>query len=176
MSEKTLVAVDGSQHMQQTLKKAIANTREAGAELIILHVITPHELTQEELDFAEKKCGEKFMHLVRGDFLPAFQIEDEAERKYIGDYVNARSIFPRVYGEEILRQAKKTATEQGIENIRTIMKEGDVAGVILDTAREENVDMIVIGRHGHNRIAEFFLGSIAQKVIQHANCSVLAVE
>ncbi len=42
MSEKILVAVDGSQHTKKTLAKAIELAHKDQAELIIIHVSTPH--------------------------------------------------------------------------------------------------------------------------------------
>ncbi len=176
MSKKILVAVDGSEHMKRTLAKAIETADNDQAELIIMHVITPHALTDEEIAYAEKRCGEKFKHLVRGDYLPAFQVDDNAERKYIGDYVKARKIFQKVYGEDILKQALEQGEKAGLANMRTIVETGDVAKMVLETARKENVDLIVIGRRGHGRIVEFFLGSIAQKILQYADRTVLAVE
>ncbi len=176
MSGKILVAVDGSQHTKQTLAKAIETARKDEAELIILHVNTPHFLTKEELDFAEKRCGEKFKHLVGGDYLPAFQTDEKSSRKYFGDYEKARAIFQTVYGEDTVKQAVEQAEKAGISAVRSILEDGDVAKVVLDVAKQENVDLIVVGRRGHGRIAEFFLGSVAQKILQYADRSVLTVE
>ena len=176
MGGKILVAVDGSEHMSQTLKNAIETARKDEAELIILHVNTPHVLTKEELDYAEKQCGDKFRRLVSGASLPAFPTDDKSEQKSIGDYVKARELFQKVYGEDILKQATKQAEKADLAAVRSILEEGDVAKVVLDVAQKENVDLIVVGRRGHGRIAEFFLGSIAQKILQHADRSVLTVE
>ncbi len=176
MSGKILVAVDGSKHTTQTLAKAIETARKDDAELIILHVNTPHFLTQGELDYAEKRCGEKFRHLVGGDYLPAFQTDKKSERKYFGDYEKARSIFQKVYGEDTVKQAVEQAEKAGIAAVRSILQEGDVAKVVLDVAANEDVDLIIVGRRGHGRIAEFFLGSTAHKILQHADRSVLTVK
>ncbi len=176
MGGKILVAVDGSQHTGQTLEKAIDAARRDDAELIILHVNTPHVLTDDELEYAEKRCGEKFRRLVSGASLPEFPTDDKSERKYIGDYMKSREIFQRVYGEDILKQSVEQAEKAGLSAVRSLSQTGDVAKVVLDVAKEENVDLIVIGRRGHSRIAEFFLGSIAQKILQYADRSVLTVE
>ena len=176
MNEKILVAVDGSQHTQKTLKKAIETAHKEEAELIILHVNSPHFLTEEELDYAEQRCGEKFRHLVGGDYLPAFPTDDKSERKYIGDYERARTIFQKVYGEDVVKQAVEQAKKAGIAAVRSLLEKGDVAKIVLDVAKKEDVNLIVVGRRGHSRVAEFFLGSVAQKILQHADRSVLTVE
>jgi len=176
MSGKILVAVDGSKNTDKTLKKAIEAARKEEAELIILHVNTPHILSEDELAYAEERCGEKFKRLVSGASLPAFTTDDKSERKYIGDYVKARQIFQKVYGEDILKQGVDQAKKAGLEAVRSLNEEGDVAKIVLDVAKKENVDLIVVGRRGHGRIAEFFLGSVAQKILQYADRSVLTVE
>jgi nucleotide-binding universal stress UspA family protein len=49
---------------------------------------------------------------------------------------------------------------------------GSPAWEILDRAQEANADLIVVGSHGHTAIGRFFLGSISQKVLSEAACSV----
>ena len=176
MGRKILVAVDGSTHMARTMKKAVDSARKEEAELLILHVIAPHVLSEEEIDFAEERCGKKFGKMVSGAALPAFPVEDEAERKYIGDYVKSRKIFQKVYGEDILQRAVEMAEAEGFSKVQTILEKGNVAKTVLDIAKRNDVDLIIIGRRGHNRLAEFFLGSTAQTILQYADRSVLAVE
>lgn len=45
---------------------------------------------------------------------------------------------------------------------------------IIDAAKEKNIDLIVIGRHGRHGIFRL-LGSTANAVLHHAPCDVLAV-
>ncbi len=176
MSGVTVVAVDGSKHTEHTLQKAIEVAQKNDEDLVIVHVTTPHVLGPEELEYAEKRCGDKFKSLVRGDFLPDFPTDNESERKYIGDYVRAREIFQKVYGEDILKRAREQAEKAGLTNIKTVLETGDVAQVVLDIAKKHDAGLIVVGRHGHGRIREFFLGSTAQKILQQADRTVLAVE
>jgi nucleotide-binding universal stress UspA family protein len=49
------------------------------------------------------------------------------------------------------------------------------ARAILDYAREARVDAIVVGTHGRGRVAQFFMGSVAENVVRHAPCPVLTV-
>ncbi len=64
----------------------------------------------------------------------------------------------------------------GITTVRSLIKEGDVAKTVLDIAQKEQVDLIIVGRRGHGRVATFFLGSVAHKIIQYADRSVLMVD
>jgi universal stress protein A len=46
---------------------------------------------------------------------------------------------------------------------------------ITDAARTSNVDLIVIATHGYTGVAHVFMGSTAERVVRHAQCSVLVV-
>jgi nucleotide-binding universal stress UspA family protein len=49
------------------------------------------------------------------------------------------------------------------------------ARAILDYAGEEHVDAIVVGTHGRSTVAQFFMGSVAERIVRHASCPVLTV-
>ncbi|MEX0717529.1 MAG: universal stress protein [Planctomycetaceae bacterium] len=46
---------------------------------------------------------------------------------------------------------------------------------IIRYAREQEIDLIVMGTHGHTGLAHVFLGSVAEKVVRKAPCPVLTV-
>ncbi|MBW4442002.1 MAG: universal stress protein [Plectolyngbya sp. WJT66-NPBG17] len=47
---------------------------------------------------------------------------------------------------------------------------------IRTVAQQWKADLIILGRHDHSAITEFFTGSVSNDVIHHANCSVLVVK
>lgn len=53
--------------------------------------------------------------------------------------------------------------------------EGEVRSTILDIADQEHADWIVLGSHGRTGLRRFALGSVAESVVRHANCSVTVV-
>jgi nucleotide-binding universal stress UspA family protein len=53
---------------------------------------------------------------------------------------------------------------------------GDAQTVLVDTARSENADLVVVGSRGASGFGKLFLGSIASHVVMHAPCSVLVVK
>lgn len=53
-----------------------------------------------------------------------------------------------------------------------IIKEGSPAKEIVNTAHELDVDLIVIGSSGKSGFDRFLMGSVADKVIKSAKCSV----
>jgi len=46
---------------------------------------------------------------------------------------------------------------------------------IIRYCRRVNIDLIVLGTHGHSALASMLLGSVAEKVVRKAPCAVLTV-
>ena len=63
----------------------------------------------------------------------------------------------------------------GIE-VEAQVREGYPATVIVEEAESRGADLIVLGTHGHTGIKHLLLGSIAERVVQHAHCPVLTVK
>ncbi|MDL1970039.1 MAG: universal stress protein [Candidatus Desulfofervidaceae bacterium] len=76
-----------------------------------------------------------------------------------------------------VEEAKSFVKEQGIDDVKGIILSGiPVAEGILKTAQEEKIDIITIGSRGLTGLTKFMLGSVAQKVVTHATCSVFVVK
>lgn len=56
--------------------------------------------------------------------------------------------------------------------VRRLLLKGDPAREIVQTARDEKVDLIVISTHGHGMLYRFLLGSVAAKVLHDSDCPV----
>ena len=52
---------------------------------------------------------------------------------------------------------------------------GHAAEEIISYAETENVDLIVIGSHGHKMLDKMLFGSVAEKVIKLSPCPVLTI-
>lgn len=89
-----------------------------------------------------------------------------------------------------LRSAAKTARGRGEDMVRSQAAEflnspayqveiewlqGDPAFSLIDAAARREARMIVLGAKGETAIQRFLLGSVSQKVLVHAPCSVLIV-
>ncbi|MHC4380142.1 MAG: universal stress protein, partial [Planctomycetota bacterium] len=55
------------------------------------------------------------------------------------------------------------------------MVQGTTVGTILELAKKDNADCIVMGTHGHGALHRLVLGSVAEGVIRAAQCPVLVV-
>lgn len=60
-------------------------------------------------------------------------------------------------------------------NVKTMVRVGFAAEVIIDVAKEENVDLIVISASGKSGLHRFILGSVAEEVLTKADGDVLLV-
>ena len=66
--------------------------------------------------------------------------------------------------------AKKINREQ----LDEVVVQGSTKSEIIEFANQHQVDLIVLGRHGRHGISRL-LGSVANSVLHHAACDVLAV-
>jgi nucleotide-binding universal stress UspA family protein len=65
---------------------------------------------------------------------------------------------------------------EGIDaKVDTHTLEGDPASEILNFARKQNVDLIVIGSRGWGGVRSMLLGSVSDRVLHGAHCPVLVV-
>ncbi len=69
------------------------------------------------------------------------------------------------------------AEKEQCQSVRVshILKQGDAVNDILDIAEKENADMIVMGTTGASGVKEVFLGTVTEKVMNHAKTVVLAI-
>ena len=99
----------------------------------------------------------------------------------------------RSFNEELDAISKQIPDEETFEQLRVklldcipeaIRDDMDVEAIviqgipfveIISTAKEKEIDMIVIGSHGRTGISHMMLGSVSEKVVRKAPCPVLTV-
>lgn len=59
---------------------------------------------------------------------------------------------------------------------KIILRQGDPAEKILETAKKMKVDLIVTGSHGRHGAKKFLLGSVSSRVVDYSSCPVLVVK
>jgi nucleotide-binding universal stress UspA family protein len=59
--------------------------------------------------------------------------------------------------------------------VERLLAEGEPAGAILQAARDNHCDLIVMGTHGHTGLGRVLLGSVAEAVLRQAPCPVVTV-
>jgi universal stress protein A len=77
------------------------------------------------------------------------------------------------------RKKRLEATSEGLRaegiSCEAVVKLGKPWHVITELAKRLKADLIVIATHGHTGPKHLLLGSTAERVVQHAPCSVLVV-
>ncbi|MBI4689987.1 MAG: universal stress protein [Nitrospirae bacterium] len=77
--------------------------------------------------------------------------------------------------DAILNYYKNSLEEKGVTGIKTIRKMGIPAEEILNTAKDEGADMIIIGSRG-KRVSHVFMGSVSREVANRSEIPVLLVK
>lgn len=80
----------------------------------------------------------------------------------------------RGHAEVALQKFLETRTRSSV-NPEIQRREGTIPESILTVAQEQQVDLIVMGTHGHQGLDRLLLGSVTEKVLRKARCPVLAV-
>jgi nucleotide-binding universal stress UspA family protein len=82
-------------------------------------------------------------------------------------------IADRAYWQGQLEQIRPVDTSIPVTHV---LLEGDPASEIVRYGRDAGIDLIVMGTHGRTGVERLVLGSVAEKVLGAASCSVLVVK
>jgi nucleotide-binding universal stress UspA family protein len=77
-------------------------------------------------------------------------------------------------GETILDQATRLAEQSGVKVDSELVQARDAAAAIVDTARDRNADLIVLGMPYRKRMGRVHVGKTVVNVYTAAHCAVLA--
>jgi nucleotide-binding universal stress UspA family protein len=150
--EKILVPLDGSEHSMHALQTAIQIAKKCDGKITLIHVYS----------VLSSGVVPMTMTMYEPVTLPPELVTKLAEAV-------------RKAGVTILEKAEKRVKAEGLQS-ETLLKEGHVVEEILKTAKEENVDLIVIGARGLSTIKEVLLGSVSHGVTLRAPCPVLLMK
>jgi nucleotide-binding universal stress UspA family protein len=74
-----------------------------------------------------------------------------------------------------LQYLEKSKQHLGGKSIQTIVKEGDFADSILETAKELHADIIVVGSHSRKWLENVVMGSVTEKVLHQTSIPLFIV-
>ena len=148
MFKNILVALDGSKHAKRAAVVATDLAQRYGSRLQFITVTKkPPARVSEEL--------QRYMEVEQLKGTPDVLVSDVVK--------------------SILAEAEKHARNKGIKEVRTIAKSGPVARTIVDVAKRQKADVIVMGSRGLGALEGFLLGSVSHKVVSLADCNVMTV-
>ena len=142
---KILLAVDGSEFSQAATQTLVARMRTESAEVLVLRVVEPR------------------IYSVAPQMAAGYAPEQDEILKE--DFQHA---------QESVNEASQALRSAGF-SVSTRVVQAEARTGILDIAVEWRADLIVLGSHGRKGLRRFLLGSIAESVARHAQCSVLVV-
>ena len=84
--------------------------------------------------------------------------------------------------ERLVKDAEETVVREGERlrkdgwSVETMVRNGNPISEILRVAEEIDADLIVLGSHGIGMAKRFLLGSVSDRILEYAKCSVLIVK
>jgi nucleotide-binding universal stress UspA family protein len=160
---KILYATDLSETAVHAFSYAVSLANMYGAGITILHVLAEFP-------------GEQFiLNMINSDTWKEIKTRhySEARDALIGkkrDHIAIKEVL-QAFSEE----ANADAEDQTIVTDEILIKTGAPAEIIVQTAKEQNCDLIVMGTHGHGVIADVLIGSTAKWVVKQSPIPVLVI-
>jgi nucleotide-binding universal stress UspA family protein len=82
----------------------------------------------------------------------------------------------RSAAQEIIKSYAKELENKDLRKARVLLKKGDAAQRIIETAKSEAADLVVMGNRGRGGFKGLLLGSVSNKVASHVRCPVMIMK
>jgi nucleotide-binding universal stress UspA family protein len=137
----------------------------------ILVPIDGSECAAHALDMAAALAGEQHATLV------ICSVMEPQNAEYAMAYATpdlTGALFEALH-DECERDLKEATRRVAPLHAQTLLCKGVAADEIVRAARETGADLIVMGSHGRRGLSHFFLGSVAEGVLQRSSVPVMVV-
>ena len=161
--KKILYATDLSENAVHAFAYAVSLADMYGAGITILHVLA--EFPGEEF-IANMINSATWEEIKKRHY-------SEARDQLIGkkrDHVALKEVL-----EAFSDKVQADHEDQTFDTDNVLIKHGTPAEVIVETAQEQNCDLIVMGTRGHGLIADVLVGNTARWVLKHSLIPVLVI-
>jgi nucleotide-binding universal stress UspA family protein len=142
---RILVAVDFSSHSARALEIATDLAHRFDSAVTILHVYEPN------------------IYAGPGSYMVPTSTYDRARPAVLATL------------EQQLERNSEDLHTAGVRDVETALLQGTPYDQIVEYARDNDHDLIVLGTHGRTGIRRALLGSVAERVVRKAPCAVLTV-
>jgi nucleotide-binding universal stress UspA family protein len=158
-----LYPTDLSETAVHAFSYAVSLANIYGANITILHVL------------AEIPGEEFILNMIDTDTWNEIKARhySDAREKLIGkkrDHIAIREVL-----QAFSEKAKAKAEDHAAATDEILIKSGPTAETIVQTAQEQQCDLIVMGTHGHGVIADVLIGSTVKWVVRHSPIPVLVI-
>jgi len=147
--QKALLAVNSSNNSLKTAKKAADLYGNKLEKIIILNVLLTPIIDLKEVQCVTKECLEE---------LKRINIKEVVERSV-----------------KILDKVGLFFENKPVE-VEKVIKYGNPAEVICNLAKKNKCDLIIIADKGENKGGKFKFGCVSERVVRHAETSVLVIK
>lgn len=144
---RILLAIDKSGYKNKSTAYAITLAKALGAEITVVHII------------GKSSFG------ATGDLLGYYR----------GGKLKAYTDALKKEAEKLLKGAVELGQNEGVTMHSEVILDSSAEKAIIDYAKKQKIDFIVIGTKGMTGIEKFLMGSVANDVITYAHCPVLAI-
>jgi nucleotide-binding universal stress UspA family protein len=148
---KVMISLDYNPTAQKVAEAGFLLAKSMNAEVVLLHVIT-------DPVFYSTAGYSPIMGFTGYGYIGVEQLESVDELK-----------------KASLQYLEKSKQHLGDNNIQTMVKEGDFADTILETAKEVNSDIIVIGSHSRKWLENIVMGSVTEKVLRQTSIPLFII-
>jgi universal stress protein A len=142
--KKILTPIDFSVHSMEAMRGAMELAKDVGAEVHLMHVIAPHH---HFLPLPLESNAEQSRELAREASMIQ-QAEEELARIKKDDFGDSKKVF-------------------------TFAVVGAPVQKLVEYAKEQAIDLILMSTHGRSGGDFGLMGSVSEKVVRNAPCSVL---
>lgn len=146
---KILVPIDTSEQSQAIFEYALTFGTALNLDILVLHVVDAR--TMQPMPYSYD------------------QIEDDYYTNLSQEEIAAK------VKEYVQQELDQGTTFEHKLNVRVMVRFGVPYDQIIKTAREKQVDFIVMGAKGQTALEEIFMGGVATKVTRRAECPVFLV-
>jgi len=147
MYKKIMATLDGSVNAECVLPYAEDLNKKYGAEVILLSVLEPIVTMNDE----------------QSPTADAWRQLEAVQKRLASDR------------QQYLSQKEKELRDKGVKVRSVVLSGGKAAEQIIDYAKKEGVDAIVIATHGHSGAGRWAYGHVAEKVVRGATVHTMLV-
>ena len=151
--KKVLIALDYNPTAQKVAETGYSLAKTMKAEVILLHVISDPVLYSSS-EYSPI-MGMSFSGYTNLDLLKLETVE--GRKKASKHFLD------------------KSKLHLGDKSIKTLVKEGDFAETIKETAEKLHVDIIVMGSHSRRWLENIVMGSVTEKVLHHTSIPLFII-
>ena len=144
--KKILAPIDFSPHSMDAMRAAMELAKDVGAEVHLVHVIAPHHIF---IPLPLATSGEQSRELAR-EAAMLEQAEEELAHLKKDEFGDSNKVF-------------------------TFAAVGHPVQKLVDYAKEQAIDLIVMATHGRSGVEHMLLGGTTEKIVRGAPCSVLVI-